>query len=301
MSDSSPDSLILLDSFLTHLRVERGLSPHTVRAYSSDLQRYFEWAQRTGIDPVNLSHRELRRYLAELDRSRYARTTITRRLSSVRSFFAYMTAEGLADSDPSTILAAPKLPARLPRTVSTEELQSLLDAPLPDTPLGIRDRAILELLYACGLRVSELVSLTLSDLDLGTGQLVAMGKGSKQRLVPMYPVAMSRLKRYLLEARPQLSSSDSGDAVFLSRRGRPLSSDAVRDLFKRHLRAAGASSDVSPHVLRHTFASHMLEGGADLRTVQELLGHVALSTTQIYTHLSMKRLSDVHTRAHPRA
>lgn len=301
MMAGADDRHAFMDAFLAHLRIERGLSQHTVRAYSADLQRYFEWAERSSVDPVRLNHRQLRRYLAELDRAQYARTTISRRLSSVRGFFAYLVSEGLADSDPSAVLVAPKPAARLPRLVAANDLQPLLDAPEPHTPLGVRDRAILELLYACGLRVSELASLRLPDLDLAAGQLLVTGKGSKQRIVPVYPIAVSRIRAYLAQGRPTLSRPGSSDAVFLSRTGRDLTPDAVRELFKRHLRAAGAASDASPHALRHTFASHMLEAGADLRTVQELLGHVALSTTQIYTHLSMKRLRDVHGSAHPRA
>jgi len=291
----------LVDRFLGHLSVERGVSPHTVRAYSGDLARYLEWAERAGVDPIKLGHRELRRYLAELDRARYARRTIARRLSSVRAFFAYLVTEGLTDSDPASVLSAPKIPARLPRLVPSDDLSALLDAPPDDSAIGIRDRAVLELLYACGLRVSELSGLDLAGLDLSGGHVTVMGKGAKERIVPIHPAATARLRAYLADARPHLARPDSPESVFLSSRGNRLSADAVRKLFKHYVAQVGAAGSLSPHAIRHTFATHMLESGADLRTVQELLGHVALSSTQIYTHLSMKRLQDVHRVSHPRA
>jgi integrase/recombinase XerD len=291
----------LVDRFLAQLAVERGASPNTVRAYSADLQRYLEWAERSGTDPITLNHRQMRRYLAELDRAGYARRTVARRLSAVRSFFAFLVAEGLSTSDPSAVLATPKIPSRLPRLVPNDAIQALLDAPDTTTPTGIRDSAILELLYATGARVSELSGLSLASLDLSQGQLTVMGKGSKERLIPIHRIAADKIRVYLTDARPVLAGSAPIDAVFLSTRGRALSADAIRRLFKRYVDQTGAAHSLSPHAMRHTFATHLLEGGADLRTVQELLGHVALSTTQIYTHLSMKRLQDVHRNAHPRA
>jgi integrase/recombinase XerD len=272
-----------------------------VRAYSADLARYLEWAERNGVDPIALNHRQMRRYLAELDRAGYARRTIARRLSAVRSLFAFLVAEGLAPSDPSTVLATPKIPSRLPRIVPTDVLDTMLGAPDLTTPVGLRDSAILELLYASGARVSEVSDLKLGSLDLAQGQLTLMGKGSKERLVPVYRASVAKLRAYLADGRPKLAKEDSPDAVFLSTRGRGLSADATRRLFKRYLDEAGGAHSLSPHAMRHTFATHLIEAGADLRSVQELLGHVALSTTQIYTHLSMKRVQEVHRTAHPRA
>jgi integrase/recombinase XerD len=291
----------LVERFLGHLAVERGASPNTVRAYASDLARYLEWAERTGVDPITLTHRQLRRYLAELDSAGYARRTVARRLSAVRSLFAYLLTEGFAASDPSSVLAAPKIPKRLPKIVPADAIDALLESPDPSTPTGMRDRAVLELLYATGARVSEISGLRLSDLDLSQGQLTVMGKGSKERIVPVHRHAAEVLRRYLGFARPKLAKPDSDDSVFLSSRGKQLSADAIRRIFKHATEVVGTSRSLSPHTMRHTFATHLIEAGADLRTVQELLGHVALSTTQIYTHLSMKRLQDVHKDAHPRA
>ncbi|TLM85177.1 MAG: tyrosine recombinase XerC [Actinobacteria bacterium] len=290
-----------VDRFLTRLAVERGASPHTVRAYAGDLARYLEWADRVGIDALRPTHRQLRMYLAELDRARYARRTVARRLSAVRTWFAYLVEEGVVDSDPASVLATPKSSKRLPKLVPAQELSALLEAPDVSTAVGVRDRAVLELLYASGVRVSEVSGLTLGGLDLAQGQITVMGKGSKERTIPIHPTSVGCLRAYLATARPALAKAGSPEAVFLSSRGNRLTEDAIRRLFKEYLQAAGASSSLSPHAMRHTFATHMLEAGADLRTVQELLGHVALSTTQIYTHLSVKRLQEVHRSAHPRA
>jgi integrase/recombinase XerD len=300
MADLLP-APVLVDRFLGHLSVERGASPNTVRAYSADLARYLEWAERSGVDPITLTHRQMRLYLAELDRAGYARRTVARRLSAVRSLFAYLVAEGLAPSAPSSVLAAPKIPARLPKIVPTEVLSAMLESPDPETPVGVRDRAVLELLYATGARVSEIAELRLGGLDLAQGQITVMGKGSKERLIPVHRKAADSVKSYLKDGRPRLVKPASDDHVFLSARGRPLSSDAIRRVFKQAAEKAGAAHSLSPHSMRHTFATHLIEAGANLRTVQELLGHIALSTTQIYTHLSVKRLQDVHGKAHPRA
>ncbi|NTW27884.1 MAG: tyrosine recombinase XerC [Coriobacteriia bacterium] len=297
-----PSAEELVDRFLNHLAVERGASPNTVRAYSADLARYLDWAQhRGGVDPINLTHRQMRAYVAELDAAGYARRTVARRLSSVRSLFAYLVGEGLVSSEPASVIAAPKVPRRLPTVVPVDIVERLIEAPDPSKAPGLRDRAVLELLYATGARVSEVSTLRLKDLDVGQSQVKVMGKGSKERIVPVYRQAMSAIQAYLKDERPTFAKPESPDYVFLSTRGIGLSSDAIRRLFKRYLIQVGGAESLSPHAIRHTFATHLLEAGADLRTVQELLGHVALSTTQIYTHLSMKRLQDVHRNAHPRA
>ncbi len=300
MSRDMHEAEDLVARFLGDLEKVRGYSPHTVRAYSSDLRAYLDWATRADVDPVRLSHRQLRMYLAELDRARYARRTIARRLAAVRSLFSYLTEQGIVESDPASILSAPKLPSRLPKTVPNDTLAALLDAPDLATPAGLRDRAVLEVLYASGIRVSELVGLDLGDTDLAQGQLRVMGKGSKERIVPVHRAAVAALTEYVRAGRPLLAKR-AEDALFLSTRGNRLSADSVRLLMKRYLEQVGGALSISPHSLRHTFATHLVEAGADLRTVQELLGHVALSTTQIYTHVGKRRLKDVHKDAHPRA
>lgn len=289
-----------VDRFITHIRIERNFSEHTVRAYTSDLARYLEWAERVGVDPLHASHRQLRLYLAELDRARYARRTIARRLAALRSLFAYLVDQGILASDAASVLGTPKAPSRLPHTVPEDLLATLLDAPDPATPVGLTDRAWIELLYASGIRVSELCGLDLADVDLAEGTIRVMGKGRKERIVPIHRAAQGRIRAYMLTARPQLAR-DPSDALFLSTRGNRLSTDAVRRRLNGYLEELGEERGVTPHVLRHTFATHLLEAGADLRTVQELLGHVALSTTQIYTHLGKERLQRVHRDAHPRA
>jgi len=290
----------LADRFLQHLRVERSLSPHTIRAYGSDLARYFDWSERASLDPMRVTHRQLRGYLAEMDSARYSRRTIARRLSAVRSFFSWAFAEGLLDSDPASVLSTPRLSKRLPRALPADFVAALLDAPATDTPAGLRDRAWLELLYATGMRVGELSSLDVRSVNLGDSSVRVMGKGSKERILPLHRVATHRLAEYLAEARPGLVKRPT-DALFLSNRGNRMTADAFRTRLKHHIASVGTRLDASPHLIRHTFATHLVEAGADLRTVQELLGHVALSTTQIYTHVGRGRLQRIHGDSHPRA
>jgi integrase/recombinase XerD len=296
----TPEALV--DRFMTHLAAEKGASPATVRAYASDLSAYLGWAERAGFDPIRLTHRDLRLYLGELTRARYAPRTISRRLSALRSLFAYLVEMGLAPGDPAAALGTPKMPSRLPKLVPAELLGALLDAPDTSTPAGLRDGAILELLYAAGLRVGEAEGLDLAGLDLVQGQVRVLGKGGKERIVPIHRLAQSRLRSWLADGRPRLAKSGRAtEAVFLNRLGGRYSAGSVRRMMERLMAEVGGPAGLTPHALRHTFATHLLENGADLRTIQELLGHVALSTTQIYTHLSVKRLKDVHRGAHPRA
>ena len=293
------DPATLVAGYLDHLASTRGLSPHTVRAYRSDLSRYLEWADRSRVDPIRPSHRELRLYLAELDQARYARTTIARRLAAVRSFLGYLEKQGITDANPSVVLSTPKLRARLPKLVPGSTLTALLDAPDLAQATGLRDAAVLEMLYATGARVAEISGLDVADVDLASSQIIVMGKGSRQRILPIHSKGVSRLRAYLHDGRPALDRART-TALFLSIRGNRMSTDAIRRMMKGYLEQVGAALSLSPHALRHTFASDLLEGGADLRTVQELLGHVALSTTQIYTHVGKNRLRDAHRGAHPR-
>ncbi len=301
MTDGLERASVLVDRYLTHLQVERALSPQTVRAYSADLARFLEWCEREGADPFSLTPTTLRRYLVDMDRSRYSRRTIARRLSSVRSLFTYLQRQGLSATDAAAVVATPKLPARLPRLMPGDLLRSLLDGPDTSTPAGLRDGAILELLYATGARVAEVAALSVSDVDLAGDQVRVMGKGSRERILPLHPYAVGRVRRYLREGRPALAKDPTVSALFLNRNGTRLTDGGIRRMMKRHIDALGGASGLTPHTLRHTFATHLLEAGADLRTVQELLGHVALSTTQTYTHLGMKRLQSVHRDSHPRA
>lgn len=298
------DGDALVDRFIGDLRT-RNASPESVRAYASDLRAYLDWCERCALDPLVVTPRQMRRYLAELDAARYARRTVARKLSSLRSFYAFLQRERLTDADPAMALGTPKLPRDLPQTLPAELVARLLDAPDPATPLGARDRAILELFYATGMRVAELSGLDLRDVDLAQGQVRVMGKGAKERILPVHSLAAARIESYLRDGRPCLENDrtpiEAPTALFLNRRGTRLSTGGVRRMLKRHLAAIGADPAIHPHVLRHTFATDMLEAGADLRTVQELLGHVALSTTQLYTHLSLKRLKDVYRDSHPRA
>jgi integrase/recombinase XerD len=291
----------LVDEFVTHLRVERNLSPNTVKAYAADLASLLAWADREGVHVLDADHRDLRRYLAELDRARYSKRTIARRLAAVRAFYRYLVMRGYATGSPAAVLSTPRLQRTLPAVAPEQLLTDLLAAPDTSMPLRLRDAAILELLYATGVRVSELSGLDVGDADLAGGMIRVMGKGSRERVVPMHPAAVRLLRRYLEEARPRLQAASSCNAFFLNRLGTRLTDGGIRRMMEKHLTSISASAQLTPHALRHSFATHLLEGGADLRTVQELLGHVALSTTQIYTHVSTKHLRDVHKGAHPRA
>ena len=291
----------LVDAFLRHLEVERGLSGHTLRAYSSDLARYLEWCERRGIAPLTPRRSDLRSYVRDLELARYARRTTARRLSSLRTFFSFLERRGVTDENPAAVLSTPSAERRLPRTVPDDLVAALLDAPDPSTPLGARDAAILELLYATGMRVSELVGMDVGDVDPASGLVSVMGKGGRERILPIYPAAVNRLDRYISQGRPALTPDPEQCALFVSRTGRRLGPEAVRRMLSRHVGAVTGPTRVTPHMLHHTFATHMLENGADLRSVQELLGHIALSTTQIYTHLSAARLRDIHRDAHPRS
>ncbi len=290
---------------VTHLRDERRRSPHTVAAYEGDARQLASWCVGVGIDhPDEVVLASLRRWLAHLGGRGDARTTIARRASVVRTWFALLHDRGVVAKDPANLLASPKAPKPLPRVLRPEQVVALLDAPDPDAPVGVRDRALLEVLYSSGARVTEVCGLDLPALDLREGRVRLLGKGNKERLVPLGEHAIARLQTWLTSARPTLLANvkdqDARGAVFLGERGGRLSTRAARTAVERHARAAGIGH-VTPHTLRHSYATHLLEGGADLRAVQELLGHAALVTTQRYTHVSRGRLREVHARAHPRA
>ncbi len=290
-----------VDLLVEHLQFERGRSPHTVAAYRRDASAFAVRCQARGLrHPGQVDLRVLRRYLAELDAQGYARTTIARRSSSLRGWFALLVRRGVIASDPAALLVAPRTGRHLPRVLRLDEVERLLAAPDSSQPVGLRDLALLELLYASGARVAEACRLDLSDLDLEQSQAQLTGKGERSRIVPLGAPARRALGRYLDRARPQLVVPDSPPAVLLGARGGRLGTRDARTAVERAARTAGIGR-VTPHTLRHSAATHLLEGGADLRMVQELLGHASLITTQRYTHLSRGRLIEVHARSPPRA
>jgi len=297
------DTQSLIDSFLTMLKNERNLSAHTIRAYSIDLFDFVSWLKREQLDLAAVDHRAARRYLADLDRSRYNRTTINRRLSAIRTFYSWLVETERLQHNPLDAISGPKKPRHLPSTIVEEDIGRLLNVSDLTTPTGLRNQAIIELLYASGARISELMGLTVNSIDFPQMLVRVLGKGSKQRLIPLHRLALRRLHEYLSLARPELAKNSKrpSDSLFLSNRGQAMSADSIRKMFKASLRQAGLDPSFSPHDLRHSFATDLLENGADLRSVQELLGHENLSTTQIYTHLSIGHLKSVHSQAHPRS
>lgn len=302
---SSLDTYI--DAYVSQLTGVRGLSGNTQKGYASDLADYARWCERRGVDALNVTHKELRAYLAELSRARYATTTINRRLSAIRGLYSWMSLHGGVSSDAASSVASPKVARVLPKTMTDAEASRLLGDCDASCPAGLRDRAFLELLYASGARISEVSRLDVDSLDFAGSSVKLFGKGSKERVVPLYELALDWVMRYVQEARPALLARSKNAcniddaALFISTRGGRMSADALRTVFERHVVQAGLDPALTPHAMRHTFATELLSGGADLRSVQELLGHESLSTTQIYTHLSVERLKDAARASHPRA
>jgi integrase/recombinase XerD len=296
---------LMLD-FLGHLELERGLSRNTLEAYRSDLQQFGEFLARRHLSALDLTPADLAQFVSELAEGREGRrgsspATLQRKVACLRSFYRHLRREQLIDHDPARELRAPRTRPRLPKVLSRDEVLRLLDQPRGHTPAALRDRALLETMYACGLRASEAVTLELSDLDLELGVLRTRGKGSKERLVPVGGKAIESLRAYLDRGRPRLLGLREESRVFINQRGAPLSRQGLYKVVQRHARSAGLEQRMSPHTLRHTFATHLLAGGCDLRSLQEMLGHADIATTQIYTHLTAERLRDVYFDAHPRA
>jgi tyrosine recombinase XerC len=293
-----------LEAFVAHLRDERGLSVHTVAAYRRDLIQFLQYAGRAGVtDPGQVEPLLLRRFLA-LQRTRgLAAASIARKAAALRAAFRFLGRRGLVPENPAAGLGVPRGPKRLPVVLKPRQVDRLLAGPEPVDPIGLRDRAILELLYATGIRVGELCGLRLGDVDLAADTVLVLGKGAKQRVVPFGEPARVALLEYLANGRAAMLPGAAVDreVLFFNRRRRPMTQRDVRGMLERYRAAAGAPAGTSPHTLRHSYATHLLEGGADLRAVQELLGHVALTTTQIYTHVSNERLRRVYEQAHPRA
>lgn len=292
----------LIDDYLRVIGDERGSSAHTVESYGDDLRQFAEFLDAQGIHaPAEVTYLHVRGFLADLQKRDYAKRSVSRKLSALRSFFHYLVREGVIPASPFQFIRTPKLDKRLPKFLYVEEMEELLRLPDPSTPLGLRDLAVLETLYASGMRVSELVGLDVRRVDLNIGVALVFGKGSKERYVPLGEHATDALTRYLKESRPKLASGKEGEALFLNARGTRLTDRSVRRIVDQYVSRMSETRKISPHTLRHSFATHMLEAGADLRTVQELLGHVNLSTTQIYTHMTKDHLQTIYNRAHPRA
>jgi len=290
----------LIEEFLDALWLEKGLSPHTRSAYRTDLLAFARWLEGRGLTLETVGRDAVLDHLGwRLSEGYQARST-ARFLSGLRSFYKYGVREGRIAEEPTLLVSMPQLGAPLPKSLSEADVEALLAAPDTDDSLGLRDRTMLEVLYATGLRVTELISLTLDEINLREGSLRVFGKGSKERLIPLGEEAIAWLEDYLKTARPLLLGGQPGDILFPSQRGTPMTRQTFWHRIKLHAQVAGIRTSLSPHTLRHAFATHLLNHGADLRTVQMLLGHTSLSTTQIYTHVARVRLQQLHAQHHPR-
>jgi len=296
-----------LKKYIIYLEGERNLSPRTVVEYKKDLNRFLDYAKRCKKKTVyEIDMKFLRRYLSYLRTLRYSSSTISRKISSVRGFFSFLEMMDIIKKDPSQFIPTIKKERRLPSYLKQDEMLDLLKSPILLDILGKRDKAIFETFYSTGIRVSELVGLTIESVDLEQGKIKVMGKGRRERIALLNPNAKEAIENYLKESRPELLRSDKkthgrSNALFLNKNGRKLTSRGVRKIVERYIKKLGIIKKISPHSLRHSFATHMLEAGADLRAVQELLGHLNISTTQIYTHITKGKLKEVYKKTHPRA
>ncbi|MCH7685555.1 MAG: site-specific tyrosine recombinase XerD [Planctomycetes bacterium] len=297
----SPGPSLHFQPFLHYLEAECGMSPNTIRAYGSDLNQFFQWQRQHGpasLKEISLEH--LTNYLEHLNRRGLAVSSVARQLVSVKMFFRYLVLEGVLLESVVELLSSPKLWQRLPKVLSPDMVDKLLTAPTADDRFGLRDRALLSMLYATGCRASEITGMTLRDVHLEEAYCRCVGKGNKERIVSLNPVAIWALKAYLRKERPEMTRSADDGSLFVTRRGNRISRVMVWKLVKKYAARIGCSSDVSPHTLRHSFATHLLAGGADIRALQEMLGHASISTTQIYTHIEHSRLKRIHEKFHPR-
>jgi len=290
----------IIDTYLDAIWMEKGLSENTLASYRRDLQAFASWLETRSVPLTAVTPADIQGFLAHrLQKGISARST-SRFLSSLRGFYQYLLRERQVQEDPTLLIESPKLPKPLPKSLTEDDVEALLAAPDVATVLGLRDRAMLELLYACGLRVSELVGLRMSSLGMNQGVVRVTGKGGKERLIPMGEEAMRWIARYLKESRPALLASGSDDVLFPSQRSQQMTRQTFWHRIKRYAVEAGIRKPLSPHTLRHAFATHLINHGADLRAVQLLLGHSDLSTTQIYTHVARQRMQELHARHHPR-
>jgi len=299
---TSADAPRVAGEFLRHIGSERNLSPNTVDAYRRDLDQFFSFCERERADPMTANYQTVRRYLAWLTTRGFARASVHRKAATLRAFYRFCVRRGERADNPATLVSAPKKASRLPAVMKRGQVDALMTLPPDDDATGLRDRAVLELLYSCGIRVSELTGLDLDEVDFGLAQIRVLGKGSRERIVPMGEPATDALRTYLAKARSALMRDGSPPAaLFYNKRGKRLGQRDVRALVTKYAREVVPGGKLSPHTFRHTFATHLLEGGADLRAVQELLGHIDLRTTQIYTRVSQDRLRRVYELTHPRA
>lgn len=290
-----------LESFLAWLELERGLSSNTLQAYARDLAQCVEFLVQEGVaDWVQVESANVAAWTASLSRADFARSSQARKLSALRMFAKHLVRENVRKDNVTELLGAPKLSRKLPDVLTREEVECLLDSPSTATPYGLRDRAILELFYSSGLRVSELCGILLQSINLDDGYVRVFGKGSKERIAPIGSAAVTAVRDYLAGGRPRFVKDKTGSELFLSQQGRAISRKMVWVMIKDHARRAGIKKPIKPHLLRHSFATHLLEGGADLRAIQEMLGHADISTTQIYTSVQSQRLADEHALYHPR-
>ncbi|NIS60827.1 MAG: site-specific tyrosine recombinase XerD [Proteobacteria bacterium] len=291
-----------IDSYMNYITVERGLSQNTLDSYGADLVRYQSFLRELGIVQIaETSKLEVMAYLLSLRKRDLSDKTVARSIAVLRGFYRWLADEGVLQGNPLEDMESPRTTRSLPEVLSLDEVDSLLNQPDPSNPIGLRNKAMLELLYATGLRVSELTNLVLTNINLEAGYLIVLGKGAKQRIVPMGQEALHWLKRYLEESRQRLLGNNRSPRTFVSQWGRGMTRQSFWKIMKKYALMAGIRKKISPHTLRHSFASHLLEGGADLRSVQSLLGHVDISTTQIYTHVTRERLKKIHAQYHPRS
>jgi len=293
----------LIEQFIHYLMIEKGLAQNTLDSYRRDLLLYSNFLTKNynGLAIYETSRTHIIAYLLELKQKGRATTTISRNLASIRSFYNFLMRDRYIDKDPSQNLESPKIDKRLPKVLSVSQVDLLLQMPDVNSTAGLRDKAMLELLYATGIRVSELVSLNIDDLNLNIGLIKCFGKGSKERIIPLGSLAIASINNYLDYSRVKLNRKPNENALFLNHHGRRITRQGFWKIIKKYAKIASIEVDITPHTLRHSFATHLLENGADLRSVQEMLGHADISTTQIYTHLTKAKLKEVYTKAHPRA
>lgn len=291
---------MLLDGYLDHLRVERGLAARSVEAYAGDLIRFAVYTRQAGKAFATVDSGDVASWLVSLSKAGISARAQARKLSALRGFYKFLLAERHVPSDPTALVTGPKLPRKLPHVLSFAEVETLLTAPDQSTPRGVRDTAMIQLLYASGLRVSELVGLKISDVDLDQSYVSVLGKGEKRRLVPFGEVARDAMLRYVREVRPRWAGRADSAHLFITERGTGMTRQGFWKLLGRYARTAGIDKPISPHKLRHSFATHLLERGADLRSVQTMLGHADIATTQVYTHVTAEHLRATHGRFHPR-